>query len=150
MAPMTAEELQKHPEYDHTIWDLKPEKKGKVTVANGRGGPIDIAYEVHGKGDRHMVVSPLYIWLHKLQHPPPNQAHTAASFVIHVQFSVSAWRLLSRLGSDSLHVLFQSHGPSHTPLCVSYFCIRKAYLFAGFRDHLFSELSHICSLHMPL
>jgi hypothetical protein len=57
MAPMTAEELLKHPEYDHTIWDLKPEKKGKVSVAKDRGGPIDIAYEVHGHGDRHLVVS---------------------------------------------------------------------------------------------
>jgi hypothetical protein len=62
MAPMTAEELVQHPEYNHTIWDLKPEKKGKVAVANGRGGPIDIAYEVHGSGDRHLVVSLLYIW----------------------------------------------------------------------------------------
>jgi hypothetical protein len=62
MAPMTAEQLQQHPEYSHTIWDLKPEKKGKVAVAQDRGGPIDIAYEVHGSGDRHMVVSLLYIW----------------------------------------------------------------------------------------
>jgi hypothetical protein len=59
---MTADELLQHPEYNHTIWDLKPEKKGKVAVANGRGGPIDIAYEVHGSGDRHLVVSLLYIW----------------------------------------------------------------------------------------
>jgi hypothetical protein len=69
MAPMTAEELLKHPEYDHTIWDLKPEKKGKVAVAKDRGGPIDIAYEVHGHGDRHLVVSTaLYVALSKLQH----------------------------------------------------------------------------------
>jgi hypothetical protein len=86
MAPMTAEQLQQHPEYNHTIWDLKPEKKGKVTVANGRGGPIDIAYEVHGSGDRHLVVSLLlllYIWFSSAATPPsPNQAHPAASFVI--------------------------------------------------------------------
>jgi hypothetical protein len=75
MAPMSAEELQKHPEYDHTIWHLKPEKKGKVAVANARGGPIDIAYEVHGKGDRHMVVSLLYIWRHELQHPSKSGTH---------------------------------------------------------------------------
>lgn len=65
MAPMTAEELKAHPEYDHTIWDLKPEKQGKHAVANDRGGPINIAYEVHGTGDRHLVVSLVslhYIW----------------------------------------------------------------------------------------
>ncbi|KAH5171115.1 hypothetical protein HBH77_225880 [Parastagonospora nodorum] len=55
MAPLTPEELQQHPEYNHTIWHLKPTKKGKVPVAQGRGGPIDIAYEVHGSGDRHLV-----------------------------------------------------------------------------------------------
>lgn len=57
MAPLTAEELLKHPEYNFTIWDLKPESKGKVAVAKDRGGPINIAYEVHGHGDRHLVVS---------------------------------------------------------------------------------------------
>lgn len=57
MAPMTAEELLQHPEYNHTIWDLQPEQQGKVPVANGRGGPINIAYEVHGHGPRHVVVS---------------------------------------------------------------------------------------------
>ncbi|KAJ4361880.1 hypothetical protein N0V83_010821 [Neocucurbitaria cava] len=55
MAPLTADELVKHPEYNHTIWPLEPEKKGKVQVAKDRGGPIDIAYEVHGHGDRHLV-----------------------------------------------------------------------------------------------
>jgi hypothetical protein len=62
MAPMTAEQLQQHPEYKHTVWDLNPSKKGKVPVANGRGGPINLAYQVHGSGDRHLVVSLLYIW----------------------------------------------------------------------------------------
>ncbi|CAN9279924.1 hypothetical protein CUC08_Gglean004024 [Alternaria sp. MG1] len=55
MAPMTAEELSNHPEYPHTIWDLKPEKKGKAVVAKDRGGPLNIAYEIHGHGDRHLV-----------------------------------------------------------------------------------------------
>jgi len=57
MAPLTAEELQKHPEYEHTVWDLKPDQQGKVAVAKDRGGPINIAYEVHGHGDRKIVVS---------------------------------------------------------------------------------------------
>jgi hypothetical protein len=54
--PMTAEEVQAHPEFPHVIWDLKPTSKGKVRVAKGRGGPFDIAYEVHGHGPIHMVV----------------------------------------------------------------------------------------------
>lgn len=57
MAPLTAEELQKHPEYEHTIWKLKPDQEGKVAVAKDRGGPVNIAYEVHGHGDRKIVVS---------------------------------------------------------------------------------------------
>lgn len=57
MAPMTAEELQKHPEYEHTIWKLQPDHQGKLAVAKDRGGPINIAYEVHGHGDRKIVVS---------------------------------------------------------------------------------------------
>ena len=52
---MTAAELLKHPEYEHTIWDLKPENAGKVAVAKDRGGPVNIAYEIHGHGDRHLV-----------------------------------------------------------------------------------------------
>jgi hypothetical protein len=71
--PMTVDELYQHPEYDHTIWSLKPEIKEKVTVAKDRGGPIDIAYEVHGHGSRHMVVSllciPLQPKLAFLPHP---------------------------------------------------------------------------------
>jgi hypothetical protein len=56
---MAAEELLKHPEFDHTVWDLKPAKEGNLTVAKDRSGPINIAYEVHGHGDRHLVVSNL-------------------------------------------------------------------------------------------
>jgi hypothetical protein len=54
--PMTPDELQQHPEYNHIIWDLKPSQKGKIAVAKNRGGPINIAYEVHGHGNRHLVV----------------------------------------------------------------------------------------------
>jgi hypothetical protein len=54
--PMTPDELRKHPEYEHTIWDLKPAQKGKAVVAKTRGGSLNIAYEVHGHGPRHIVV----------------------------------------------------------------------------------------------
>jgi hypothetical protein len=57
MAPLTAQELQKHPEYDHTIWKLNPDYQGTASVAKDRGGPIDIAYEIHGHGPRRIVVS---------------------------------------------------------------------------------------------
>ncbi|OCL06805.1 alpha/beta-hydrolase [Glonium stellatum] len=53
--PMTAAELVLHPEYPHITWDLQPAKKGKAVVATGRGGPINIAYEIHGHGSRHLV-----------------------------------------------------------------------------------------------
>ena len=62
MAPLTAEELQKHPEYEHTIWKLTPDQEGKVAVAKDRGGPINVAYEVHGHGDRKIVVSVQFCW----------------------------------------------------------------------------------------
>lgn len=54
--PLTAAELIKHPEFEHVIYDLQPTKKGKVTVAQGRGGPFNIAYEIHGHGPIHLVV----------------------------------------------------------------------------------------------
>lgn len=54
---MTAEQLQKHPEYPYVHWKLEPEKSGKVEVARGRrGGPFNIYYEVHGQGPIRMVV----------------------------------------------------------------------------------------------
>jgi hypothetical protein len=54
--PLTAAEVVEHPEFKHTIWDLKPSKKGKVSVARGRGGPFNIAYEIHGEGPVHLLV----------------------------------------------------------------------------------------------
>lgn len=53
---MTAKELKEHAEYDTIVWDLKPAKKGKVRVAAGRGGPFEIAYEIHGNGALKLVV----------------------------------------------------------------------------------------------
>lgn len=46
----------KHPEFEHVTWDLKPAIKGKVAVADGRGGPIQISYELHGNGPTKLVV----------------------------------------------------------------------------------------------
>ncbi len=55
-SPLLAAEVVQHPEFKNVLWDLKPSEKGKLAVAQGRGGPFDIAYEVHGQGPIHMVV----------------------------------------------------------------------------------------------
>lgn len=54
--PLTAAELQAHPEYPHVHWDLKPEKREKIDVAEGRGGPFKLAYEIHGRGPKKIIV----------------------------------------------------------------------------------------------
>jgi hypothetical protein len=55
--PLTAAEVQAHPEFPYITWDLKPQSQGKLSVAKTRGGPLDIAWEVHGEGENKMVVS---------------------------------------------------------------------------------------------
>ena len=54
--PLTAAEVLAHPEYPHAHWDLRPDKKGKVDVAKGRGGPFEVAYEIHGHGPSKIIV----------------------------------------------------------------------------------------------
>ncbi|KAM3415954.1 hypothetical protein BST61_g9444 [Cercospora zeina] len=53
--PLTAAEVLAHPEFPHTYWELKPDVKGSVEVAKGRGGPLRIAYEIHGRGSSRIV-----------------------------------------------------------------------------------------------
>ena len=55
--PLTAAEIVEHPAFKTVKWHLKPTEKGKCPVARGRGGPVDIAYEIHGDGPIHLVVS---------------------------------------------------------------------------------------------
>ena len=55
-APLTAAQLTVHPEYKYVILDLPATKKGKALVAHDRGGPFQIAYEVHGTGPILLVV----------------------------------------------------------------------------------------------
>ena len=50
----------RHPEFKHVTWALKPARKGKVDVAKGRGGPLQIAYEIHGNGPTKLVVGITY------------------------------------------------------------------------------------------
>jgi len=53
---LSSEEILKHPEYPHVNWNLKPDKREKIDVADGRGGPFKLAYELHGQGSRKIVV----------------------------------------------------------------------------------------------
>ncbi|RDW82512.1 hypothetical protein BP6252_03624 [Coleophoma cylindrospora] len=48
-------EILAHPSYKDTIWQLVPTQSGRLPVAKTRGGPLDIAWEVHGKGDIKLV-----------------------------------------------------------------------------------------------
>lgn len=57
MPQLTAAELYAHPEFGKVPWKGKPSKEGFVDVAHGRGGPIPIAYEIHGTGPTKLVVS---------------------------------------------------------------------------------------------
>ena len=56
--PLTAAEVAEHAAFkEPVIWELEPTKKGKYAVAQGRGGLFDLAYEIHGVGPVHIVVS---------------------------------------------------------------------------------------------
>lgn len=57
---LSVEEILKHPEFNHVNWDLKPEKREKIEIAKGRGGPFHLAYELHGRGPRKIVVGPVF------------------------------------------------------------------------------------------
>ena len=56
MAQLTAAELEAHPNFGKTRRELQPDQKGRCRVATHRGGPLEIAYEVHGHGPVHIVV----------------------------------------------------------------------------------------------
>lgn len=55
--PPTVEETLNHPAYSSTIWALEPHSKGKCEVGKGRpGGPLKIAWEIHGEGPTKVAV----------------------------------------------------------------------------------------------
>lgn len=54
----SVEETLAHPAFPGTIWALEPHSHGKVAVAKDRGGPVDIAWEIHGSGPVKLVVRP--------------------------------------------------------------------------------------------
>ncbi|KZL73125.1 glycylpeptide N-tetradecanoyltransferase [Colletotrichum tofieldiae] len=51
----TAEETMKHPSYPSVIWNLEPDRKGRHPVGEGRGGPFNIAWEIHGHGPAKII-----------------------------------------------------------------------------------------------
>ena len=58
MPPLTSAEIVQHPAFKDVIWDLPPTTKGNCAVASTRrGGPFNIAYEIHGTGPIHTIVS---------------------------------------------------------------------------------------------
>lgn len=59
--PLTVDEIIQHPGFQNVIHNLNPTTRGTVAVAHNRGGPINIAYEVHGSGPIHIIVSSNYL-----------------------------------------------------------------------------------------
>ncbi|KAL8328127.1 hypothetical protein RB597_004111 [Gaeumannomyces tritici] len=46
----TVEEVLKHPAFPTSTWRLVPTRSGRLPVAEGRGGPLKISWEIHGSG----------------------------------------------------------------------------------------------------
>jgi glycylpeptide N-tetradecanoyltransferase len=54
----TVAETVNHPAFQTAIWNLTPSRSGKLPVAAGRGGPLNLSWEVHGNGPIHLLVRP--------------------------------------------------------------------------------------------
>lgn len=52
----SAEETLNHPAFPTTVWNLVPDSKGVVAAAKGRGGPVNITWEIHGTGPTKLLV----------------------------------------------------------------------------------------------
>ncbi|KAL2261159.1 hypothetical protein VTK26DRAFT_4633 [Humicola hyalothermophila] len=52
----TVAEVLKHPAFPTAIWQLEPDRKGSVPVAEGRGGPFNMSWEIHGVGAIKLVL----------------------------------------------------------------------------------------------
>ncbi|KLU88662.1 hypothetical protein MAPG_07647 [Magnaporthiopsis poae ATCC 64411] len=51
----TIEQVLEHPAYPSSIWRLVPTRSGRLPVAEGRGGPLNISWEIHGSGPTKVV-----------------------------------------------------------------------------------------------
>ena len=88
---MKAEDIVVHPEFPYVNWNLAPTRKERIVIARGRGGPFRIAYEIHGKGPIHMVVS---LRLHVLLFPWFLPVDTSSTFPIWEPLHVSRLQLI--------------------------------------------------------
>ncbi|KAG5979623.1 hypothetical protein E4U55_004951 [Claviceps digitariae] len=52
----SCEETMQHRAYESAIWGLEPHSCGKLAVAEGRGGPLELYWEVHGEGEMKIVL----------------------------------------------------------------------------------------------
>ncbi|KAF2766359.1 alpha/beta-hydrolase [Teratosphaeria nubilosa] len=76
---LSADQIIAHPEYPHVNWELTPASKGKVEVAKVRGGPFNIAYEIHGHGPNKIVwIMGLGGWIKSWQRQTKDFGHTEA------------------------------------------------------------------------
>ena len=57
MPQLKSAEIYAHPEFGKVPWEGEATQQGFVDVAKVRGGPVSIAYEVHGTGPNKLVVS---------------------------------------------------------------------------------------------
>ncbi len=48
----------KQPAFPTAVWNLEPDQAGFLPVAEGRGGPFRISWEIHGTGPVRMIVCP--------------------------------------------------------------------------------------------
>ena len=56
-------DVLKHPAFPTAIWALEPTRSGLLPVADGRGGPFKVSWEIHGEGPVRVVVScPTHTW----------------------------------------------------------------------------------------
>ncbi|KAI0169425.1 alpha/beta-hydrolase [Hypoxylon sp. FL1284] len=52
----SVEEIIKNPAFATQTWELEPHQSGLLPVAAGRGGPLDISWEVHGDGPVKLIL----------------------------------------------------------------------------------------------
>lgn len=72
---MKAKDIANHPAYPTTTWRLVPTQEGMLDVAETRGGPIKLSWEVHGEGKEKLVVCLNFVSSHCHTHlrSPPNE-----------------------------------------------------------------------------
>ncbi|OTB02930.1 hypothetical protein M426DRAFT_322175 [Hypoxylon sp. CI-4A] len=52
----SAEDVVKNPAFPTAMWQLEPHQSGVLPVAAGRGGPFNVAWEVHGDGPIKLIL----------------------------------------------------------------------------------------------